>query len=136
MFSTDCTAHSIGCCVSEQSGGTSRLVNSVIVAKNTPIPCQKTDGFYLENETQRIATIEILQGEENAPRDDCLVIGEIVLNDLPAESIRTKRIQVEYTINGNGMVTVTAVDKASGKQQSVSVDYKQGIQATRKPASV
>ena len=136
MFSTDCTAHSIGCCVSEQSGGTGRLVNSVVVPKNTPIPCQKTDRFYLENETQRIATIEILQGEENALREDCLVIGEIVLDDLPAEPIRTKRIQVEYTINGNGMVAVTATDAVSGKQHTVSVDYKQGIQATPKPASV
>lgn len=136
MFSTDCTAHSIGCCVSDTTKGKGQLVNSVMISKNAPIPCQKTDQFYLESEKQNAAIIEILQGNEGADREECLIIGEIRIDDLPTEAVRTERIQVEYTIDANGMVTVTATDKVSGKQQTVSVDYKKGIQPKHKPAMV
>ena len=44
--------------------------------------------------------MEILQGEPDADRDDCLLIGEIVLSGLPKEAKRTPRIQVEYCIDG------------------------------------
>jgi flavin reductase (DIM6/NTAB) family NADH-FMN oxidoreductase RutF len=65
--------------------------------------------------------------------DHRLLIGEIVLRDLPLEQIRSKRIQVDYVIDANGMVTATATDLVSGRQNSVSVDYKKGIKAKDKP---
>jgi len=136
MFVRDVTAHGVGCCVVDVSNGRKRLVNSVIIPKNTSIPCHKKDQFYLEDEEQIMARIEILQGEADADRDDCLSIGEIVLDDLPKESKRTPRMLVEYRIDVNGMVTAMATDKVSGKQQSVSVDYKKGIQPKEKLQAV
>lgn len=133
LFLQDVTAHAVGCCVVDASGASRRLLNSVIIPKNTPIPCQKTDSFFLEHDDQTEARIEILQGEPEADRDDCLLIGEVVLDNLPKEQKRSQRIQVEYTIDGNGMVTATATDKVSGKQQSVSVDYKKGIKPKDRP---
>ena len=61
------------------------------------------------------------------------MIGELVLSNLPKEQKRTARIQVEYTIDINGMVTATATDKVSGQSQTVSVDYKKGIKPKDKP---
>ena len=110
-------------------------MNAALIPKNTPIPCRRSDAFCLEYDDQDQAQIEILQGEQDAERKDCLLIGELVLKDLPKEPVRTRRIHVEYVIDANGMVTATATDKVGGAQQTVSVDYKKGIKASEKPAA-
>jgi molecular chaperone DnaK len=48
MFACDVTAHGVGCCVVDNSAPRKRLRNAVIIAKNTPIPCQRSNQFYLE----------------------------------------------------------------------------------------
>ncbi len=104
-----------------------------MIKKNTPIPAHRIDSFYLEFDDQREADIEILQGQAGADRDDCLLIGALILKDLPKEAKMSERIQVEYVIDANGMVTATATDKVSDQQKTVSVDYKQGIKPKDKP---
>jgi len=136
MFFREVTTYAVGCCVVEGSGVKKTLRNSVLIQANTPIPCQKNEHFVLEFDDQTEARIEILQGEADADRDDCLLIGELTLTNLPKEAKRTPRIQVEYTIDSNGMVTATATDKVSGQQQTVSVDYKKGVRPRQKPALV
>lgn len=136
IFVRDVTAHSVGCCVIDGNGAKKRLSQSVIIPKNTPIPSQKTDRFYLEHDDQTEAHIEILQGENAALRDDCLLIGELTLKNLPKENVRTARIHVQYTIDGNGMVTATATDKVGGQCETVSVDYKKGVKPRSKPAMI
>jgi len=135
IFVRDITAHGVGCCVIDRQGRGKRLCNAGIIKKNTPIPCQKTERFYLEHDDQAEARIEILQGDEDADRDDCLLIGELTLSNLPSETKRTARVQVEYTIDADGMVTAVAKDLVSGQQQTVSVDYKKGVKASSKPAA-
>lgn len=125
----DVTAHGVGCCVLDTSGPAHDLVNAVVIEKNTPIPCSRTERFMLQHDSQTAARIEVLQGAAEAKREDCCVIGEIVLEGLPPEPKRTERIEVEYQIDANGMVTATATDKISGKSQTISVDYKKGIRS-------
>lgn len=129
----DVTAHDVGCCVVQQQGRKRQLINSVILKKNTPIPCQHTECFYLEQEDQTGAQIEILQGEANAAREACLLIGELRLENLPRESVRSTRIQVEYALDANGMVRATAADRVSGQTTTVSVDYKRGVKPQPRP---
>ena len=136
MFIRDVTAHAVGCCVADRSQGRTRLINAVMIPKNTPLPCQKVDRFYLESEDQVAAQVEILQGEPDAERDDCLLIGELVLDNLPREAKPSARIQVQYLIDTNGMVTATATDLVSQKTATVSVDYKKGVKPKDKPATV
>ncbi len=124
LFVREVTAHAVGCCVVDTSGPQRRMLNAAIIAKNTQIPCRKTDRFYLERADQAHAKVEILQGEPDADRDECLVIGELLLENLPSEPNRSARIQIEYSIDGNGMVTATATDIVSGQIRTVSVDYK------------
>ncbi len=128
----DITAHSVGCCVVDGKGANRRLFNSMIIAKNTQIPCQHNDRFMLEYDDQTCVKIEILQGDNNADRQDCLLIGELSLENLPLEKVRTPRIEVDYAIDGNGMVKATATDIISGITKTVSVDYKSGIQSSTK----
>ena len=70
----------------------------------------------------------ILEGEPEASRDDCLLIGKVRLEGLPTEDKRSERIQIDYVIDANGMVTATGTDKVSGKTASVAIDYKKGIE--------
>lgn len=136
LFVRDVTAHEVGCCVVDDTGPSRRLIQSVIIPKNTPIPCQRADQFFLEHEDQTEARVEILQGDPEADRDDCLLIGELALENLPPEQKRTQRIHIEYTIDANGMVTATATDKVSSQQKTVSVDYKKGVKPKDKPVTV
>jgi molecular chaperone DnaK len=133
LLVSDVTSHAIGCCVLDRSDPKERFINAAIIPKNTRIPFHKTDRFYLIHEDQKSAQIEILQGEPDAERDQCLVIGEITLENLPAEKQRTQRIQLEYVIDANGMVTVTATDTVGGAKKTASVDYKKNIQSGPKP---
>lgn len=135
MFIRDVTAHTVGCCVVDTTDGRKRLVNAELIPQNTTIPCKKVEHYYLEHEDQVGARIEILQGQADAERDDCLIIGELVLDSLPKEAKRTQRLQVECLIDANGMVTATATDKVSGKSTTVSVDYKKGIKPKDKPSA-
>lgn len=127
----DVTAHSVGCSTIAGTNGSRRLINSEMIARNTPIPCQYTDHFYLEEADQSEVEIEILQGEAEAERDDCLVIGSISLQGLPAENTRSRRITVDYVVDRNGMITATATDKVSGKSRTVSVDYREGVKSAQ-----
>ena len=136
MFLSEVMSYTVGCCVLDTQDSAGELVNSEIIPKHTPIPYHKTAHFYLESETQRSVQIEILQGEAGALRDECLVIGELLLENLPPETNRTKRIRVDYSIDDNGMISVTAKDNVSGISKTISVNYKEGIQAKEKPAMV
>jgi molecular chaperone DnaK len=135
LFIQDVTAHGVGCCTVDTSKPDRPMINSVIIPQNTPIPCRKVDRFHLEKDDQSEAKIEILQGKDDALRDDCLIIGELELKGLPPEDKATARIQVEYTIDTNGMVTATATDLVGGSTQTVSVDYKKGITPKSGPAA-
>jgi molecular chaperone DnaK len=127
-FVQEVTFHSVGCCVVDQNKD---LRNAVILPKATPIPTSKTDRFSLEHEGQTEARIEILQGEEGQPKDECLSIGQIVLSNLPPEHQRSKRIEVTYRIDKNGMIHAAGRDLVSGKQVEVQVDYHKQV----KPAA-
>ncbi len=122
-FVREVTAHGVGCCVAAKDG---QLTNAIILSKGTPIPAAKTDRFALQYEEQTEARIEVLQGEEGQPRDECLVIGEIVLSNLPPERKRTKRIEVTYSIDKNGMIRATGKDLVGGEAVEINIDYSQG----------
>lgn len=135
VLARNVTAHHVGCCVVDVAHPSRRLSHAVIIPKNTPIPCRRIDRFYLEHESQTEAHIEILQGDPDADRDRCLLIGEVTLADLPAEDKASARIQVEYAIDKSGMVTATVADTVSAKSETVSVDYKKGVKPREKPTA-
>lgn len=123
------SAHAVGCCVIDKSTPDQPLVLSEIVPRNTPIPCMRSASYYLEHEDQSEVLAEILEGEPDAARDDCLVIGKLTLNELPAEDKRSERIKMEFEIDRHGMVKVTMSDSVSKKSAATSFDYKGGMTA-------
>ena len=126
-FVQEVTAHGVGCCVAAKDGA---LSNAVILPKGTAIPTTRTDRFSLLSESQTEAHIEVLQGEDGQDRDACLSIGEIQLTDLPVEHRRSKRIEITYAIDGNGMIHATGKDLVGGQQVEIDIDYHQGTTKT------
>ena len=125
IFVKEVTAHGLGCAVLKPGGrDEADLIQSVIIPKNTPVPSQRTDHFFLEHESQDSVTIVVAQGEESQPLKQCLKIGELRLDNLPKESKRSKRIKVDFAIDPNGMAYVTATDVVGQATKSVSVNYK------------
>lgn len=123
-FIQEVTTHGVGCCVAEHNG---HLANAVILPKGTAIPSTKADRFALQFEDQSEARIEILQGEEGQGRDACLAIGEILLSNLPPETKRSKRIEIIYSIDNNGMIRATGKDLISGQCVEIKIDYRTGL---------
>jgi molecular chaperone DnaK len=131
-FVQEVTSHSVGCCVAEHNG---HLANAVILPKGTPVPSAKTDRFALQFENQNEARIEVLQGEEGQERDGCLAIGEIVLSNLPPEAKRSKRIEIVYSIDKNGMIRATGRDLVGGQSVEIKIDYRTAIASTPRKAA-
>lgn len=126
-FVTETTAYGVGCCVVAKDGA---LKNAVILPKASPIPTTKTDRFALHHDNQTEARVEVLQGEEGQAYEECLSIGEIVLSDLPPEHKKTKRIEVTYGIDANGMIRASGKDLVGGTQVEISIDYSKGTEST------
>ncbi len=122
-FVQEVTAYGVGCCVAAKDGS---LSNAVILPKGTALPTTRTDRFCLLHESQTEARIEILQGQEGNPRDECLSIGEIVLANLPVEHQKTKRIEIQYELDNNGMIRASGRDLVGGEYVEIAIDYCQG----------
>ena len=120
----DVTAHAIGCCVDDPN---LQEVNAVIIPKHSPIPCEYEDLFRLKLPDQTAAFVQVLQGEEGQALDECVSIGQLVLENLPADPKLPKRIQVIYGIDKNGMCTARAEDLVSGNKTEMKFDYSKGV---------
>ena len=119
------TTHGVGCCVVAKDG---LLSNAIILPKGTSIPTAKTDRFALQHDGQTDARVEILQGEEGQAREECLSIGHVELKNLPPEARSSKRIEVTYAIDHNGMITARGRDLVGGEQVEIRIDYSRGIE--------
>lgn len=123
----EATRHDIGARVIDKNGVMPQYKNSVVVPKNSPLPCTHQQTFSLEHEQQTAVDLIILEGDDDADEQDCRKIGDLLLDDLPVDAERTGRVQVEYAIDRDGLIAVTVTDKVSGKTATASVDYKDGI---------
>ena len=128
MLLRDITIHNVGVTVVDRTSPDKRLINSVLIPAGTQIPHRRTERFFLEYPEQTEARVEILQGEPNADRDQCEIIGVITLDGLTPEPTRTRRILINIEIDRNAMVTATGTDEVSGRSDTISIDYTKGIQ--------
>lgn len=119
----DTTAHPLGVAVVdyEESG---ILQNSVILAKGRPMPSTKVEKFQLSEDGQTCALIEILQGEQGASRDDCLVLGHFELTNLQAVQGKPHPVEIKFSINADGILSASAFDPLDGSSADMTVDYK------------
>lgn len=99
-----------------------KLMNSVVIPKNSPIPCSRTQVYQTSEDNERIIEVDITQGEdEDAKYVD--VIGRITL-DVPAGRAKGCEIAVTFSYDENQRVRALIVDKQSGRSKEVAVSYK------------
>jgi len=101
-------------------------VNTVMIAKNTTIPTSKTQIFSTAVENQPSVEIHVLQGERSMAQDN-RTLGRFILDGIPPSPRGVPQIEVVFDTNANGILTVTAKDKGSGRSQSIKIEGSLGL---------
>ncbi|XOB40811.1 MAG: molecular chaperone DnaK [Candidatus Nealsonbacteria bacterium] len=101
-------------------------VHTTMIAKNTTIPTSKTQVFSTAADNQTSVEINILQGERPMATDN-RSLGKFVLTGILPAPRGLPQVEVVFDIDANGILTVTAKDKATGKTQSIKVEGSIGL---------
>ena len=101
-------------------------VATPIIEKNTTIPTKKSQVFSTAEDNQTAVTIHILQGERKRAVDN-KSLGRFDLADIPPSPRGIPQIEVTFDIDANGILNVSAKDKATGKEQSIVIKASTGL---------
>ena len=95
-------------------------VMKVLIARNTPIPVRKSDVFSTSAANQSAVEVHVLQGERQMAADN-KSLGRFRLSGIPPAPRGVPQVQVSFDIDANGLLQVSATDRTTGRQQSVSI---------------
>ena len=101
-------------------------VSTKLIERNTTIPTKKSQIFSTAADNQTTVEIHVLQGEREMASDN-KTIGRFHLADIPPSPRGVPQIEVTFDIDANGILNVSAQDKATGKEQSIRIEASSGI---------
>jgi molecular chaperone DnaK len=101
-------------------------IYDVVIESNTTIPTKKSKTYSTASDNQPQVEIHILQGERPMARDNRSV-GRFILDGIPPAPRGVPQVEVIFDIDANGILSVTAVDKGSGKQQNIRIEASTGL---------
>lgn len=97
-----------------------------LIDANTTIPTKKSETFSTASDNQPSVEIHVLQGERSMARDNN-TIGRFNLEDIPPAPRGVPQIEVTFDIDANGIINVSAKDKATNKEQSIRIEASSGL---------
>lgn len=98
----------------------------VVIEANTTIPTKKSKVYSTASDNQPSVEIHVLQGERPMAKDN-RTVGRFILGDIPPAPRGLPQIEVIFDIDANGILSVTARDKGTGKEQSVRIEASTGL---------
>jgi len=101
-------------------------VNTILIAKNTTVPTAKNQIFSTAADSQTSVEVHVLQGERPMAQDN-KTLGRFILDGIPPAPRGLPQIEVSFDIDANGILNVSAKDKATGKSQSIRIEGSSGI---------
>jgi len=101
-------------------------VATVLIPRNTTIPTKKSELFSTATDNQTSVEVHVLQGERSMARDN-RTLGNFNLTGLPPAPRGVPQIEVTFDIDANGIVSVMAKDKATGKEQTITISGAGGL---------
>ncbi|MCF7922481.1 MAG: Hsp70 family protein, partial [Candidatus Marinimicrobia bacterium] len=106
-----------------------------LIERNTTIPTKKSETFSTAADNQTQVEIHILQGERQMAADN-KSLGRFILDGIPPAPRGMPQIEVTFDIDANGIMHVSAKDKASGKEQSIRIEASSGLTDAEKEAMI
>jgi len=97
-----------------------------LITRNTTIPTRKSQVFSTAEDGQTAVDIRVVQGEREFAKDN-KTLGQFMLEGIPAAPRGMPQIEVTFDIDANGIVSVSAKDKATGKEQKISITNSSGL---------
>ena len=97
-----------------------------LIERNTTIPTKKSQVFSTAEDNQSAVTIAVYQGEREMAKDN-KALGQFNLEGLPSAPRGVPQIEVAFDIDSNGIVNVSAADKATGKEQAIRIEASGGL---------
>ncbi|PIU24422.1 molecular chaperone DnaK [Candidatus Berkelbacteria bacterium CG08_land_8_20_14_0_20_39_8] len=101
-------------------------VNTKLIDRNTTIPTSKSQIFSTAADNQTQVDIHVLQGEREMAADS-KTLGRFILDGIPPAPRGVPQIEVSFDIDANGIVNVSAKDKATGKEQKITITSSSGL---------
>ncbi|EKE20201.1 MAG: hypothetical protein ACD_8C00041G0003 [uncultured bacterium] len=101
-------------------------ISTPLIERNTTVPTSKTQTFSTAADNQPGVEIHVLQGEREVASGN-KTLGKFLLDGIPPAPRGVPQIEVEFDIDANGILNVTAKDKATGKSQSIKIEASSGL---------